>query len=245
MTIASVLHKGSADFPRRADMEETVQDFLERKGVYALVRIVEAEQRFDGIRQFVESYGLGRISPNTVVMGTSEDEGNEAEYCRLIAALHEARRNVIVYSEGDGRGHGTHDRIDVWWGGLHRNGGLMMVLAYLLRSGVRWHHADIRLKLVVDQQEARAPALANLRRTVDELRIGATPEVIVADGRSFDDILRESSLTADIIFLGMAEPGEDFVEYFRAVRTRAAEMAPTLFVLAAEDLPFGKVLLED
>jgi len=221
-----------------------VQDFLERRGVQALVRIVEAKERFEGIRQLVESYGLGRISPNTVVMGTSDDQGSEAEYSKLIGALHEGRRNVIVYSDGDGRGHGHHDRIDVWWGGLHRNGGLMMVLAYLLRSGVRWHHADIRLKLVVDREEARAPAFANLRRTVDELRIGATPEVLVAGGRSFDEVLVSSSGDADVILLGMAEPDDDFGERFRAARKRAGTMAPTLFVLAAEDLPFGKVLLE-
>jgi len=245
MTIASVLQEGSADVQRRADMEETVQDFLERHGVHALVRIVEAEERFEGLRIFVESYGLGRIAPNTVVIGASEDEQQEAGYCRLIAALHAGRRNVIVYSEGDGRGHGNHDRIDVWWGGLHRNGGLMMVIAYLLRSGVRWHHAEVRLKLVVAQPEARVPALANLARKVAELRIGAIPEVIVADGRPFDDILKESSRDADMVLLGMAEPDENFVAYLRAARQRAAEMAPTMFVLAAEDLPFGKVLLED
>jgi hypothetical protein len=42
----------------------------------------------------------------------------------------------------------------------------------------------------------------------------------------------------------MSDPDVEFSKHFGAARKRASTMAPTLFVLAAEDLPFGKVLLE-
>ncbi len=244
MTVASVLPRGSVRPGRRLEMAETVKDFLQKKGVHALVRIVDAEKRHEGIRQFVESYGLGSVVPNTVVMGTSTDDESFTAYADLVASLHAARRNLIVFSEGDGRGHGARGRIDVWWGGLHKNGGLMMVLAYLLRSGVRWHHANVNLKLVVDNQEARAPALANLERIAAELRFGAEPEVIVGGGKPFPQILQESSALADIVFLGLAEPSEQYAAYLREAFDRAARMPPTAFVLASEDLKFGEVLLD-
>ncbi len=244
MTVASVLARGSLDPGRRMEMAETVQDFLDRRGVQALVRIVDADDRDEGIRQFVESYGLGSVVPNTIVLGTRNTTDELRSYGSLITDLHAARRNVLIYSEGDGRGHGFRHRIDVWWGGLHRNGGLMMVLAYLLRSGVRWHQAVIRVKLVVDNEEAREPALANLRRMVEDLRIGATPEVIVADERPFPELLAASSADADIVFQGLAEPGEDYASYLRTAFARAEAMPPTVYVLAAEDLPFAEVLME-
>ena len=225
-------------------MAETVQEFLERRGIQTLVRVVEARDRHEGARQFAESYGLGSIVPNTVVMGTSADEERFAGYAELVASLHQARRNVVIYSEGDGRGHGERRRIDVWWGGLHRNGGLMMVLAYLLRTGVRWHYSSIHVKLVVDREEAKEPALANLRRIVEELRIGAVPEVTVADGRPFPEILAESSGGADLVFLGLAEPGDEYAAYLWNAQRRTETMPPTAYVLAAENVPFGEVLID-
>jgi len=244
LTIASVLPKDSVRPGRRIEMADTVQEFLEKKGVLALVRVVDAEDRHEGIRQFVESYGLGSVVPNTIVLGPNTDNETFPGYCSLIDSLHAARRNVLIYTEGDGRGHGERARIDVWWGGLHRNGGLMMVLAYLLRSGIGWRYADVRVKLVVERADARAPTLANLQRIVQDLRIGATANLIVAEGRPFPEILAQSSADADVVFLGLAEPSDDYAGYLRGAFERAGSLPPTVYVLAAEDLPFGEVLME-
>ncbi|MDQ3557530.1 MAG: Na-K-Cl cotransporter, partial [Gemmatimonadota bacterium] len=131
----------------------------------------------------------------------------------------------------------------VWWGGLQSNGGLMMLLAYLLRTSDEWRGAEMNVKLVVPNEAAAAGAGANLERMIGGLRIGATPQVLVADGRPFPLILRESSANADLIFLGLAEPGDDFAEYYGRLHATVLGLPTVAFVLAAQDVDFAKVLM--
>ncbi len=77
------------------------------------------------------------------------------------------------------------------------------------------------------------------------MRIDAHADVIEAKGRAFPEVLAASSRETDLLFLGMADPDDRFVDYYRTVRDRAATLPPTVHVLAAEDLEFGEVLLQD
>ena len=144
------------------------------------------------------------------------------------------------------RGFGERRRIDVWWGGLKDNGGLMMILAYLLQTSVAWRGVEVWLRMVVPNANAAEGARANVSRLIEETRTGASLDVIVANGRSFDDILRETSRDADLVLLGMASPTNeaDFVIYYESLRTRAAGLPSTVFVLAAEEFAFREVLLQ-
>ena len=56
----------------------------------------------------------------------------------LITTIHQAQRNVIILRENSELGFGSRRRVDIWWGGLNSNGGLMLLLAYLLRSHIDW-----------------------------------------------------------------------------------------------------------
>ena len=93
----------------------------------------------------------------------------------------------------------------------------------------------------VTSEEARAGTRENLEHIIEQLRIGATAEVIVAQGRPFPQILRESSADADLIFLGLAEPDDRFEESYQRMHAMALGMPTTVFVLASEDLDFGEI----
>jgi hypothetical protein len=99
--------------------------------------------------------------------------------------------------------------------------------------------------MVRPTEEAARAARPNLEAVVLGLRSGAEVEVLVNDtGRKFADILHESSADADVIFLGMAEPGDGYVEYYERLRHLAEGMPTTAFVLASEDLPFAEIVLK-
>ncbi|MEX0600540.1 MAG: Na-K-Cl cotransporter, partial [Rhodothermales bacterium] len=135
------------------------------------------------------------------------------------------------------------ERIDVWWGGLKGNGGLMMLLAYLIRTDLSWRGAVVRLKMVVANESAAEDARANVTALLAETRTGAELDVIAAHGRPFVDILYESSHNADLVFMGMAEPNDDYVSYYEQLRKRTEGLPTTVFVLAAEEIAFDEVLL--
>lgn len=246
MTVSSVLPSGSRDLKQQVKLEKTIRDYLQKRGVKALVRIVTADDPFEGAVRLVETYGLGPLVPNTVVMGDSEQPERREGFCNAISEIHASRRNVVIFHENQRQGFGFRSTIDVWWGGggMQANASLMLLLAYLLRTDINWRNARIYLKLVVPNQAAAAAAKENLSNLSRDLRIDVIPKVIVAEGRSFDEILQQSSRNADLIFLGMAQPSANFMEYYEKLQARVANLPSTIFVLAAPDFAFGEVLTE-
>jgi len=162
----------------------------------------------------------------------------------MIAHFYQSRRNVVVVRANEEHGFGDRERIDVWWSGLEGNGGLMKILAYLLQTSIKWQNAEVRLKVVAPDAEAAHDTRAELLPVIEELRTGAMLDVIEAEGRIFQDILHASSQEADLIFLGMAEPGEpeSYVDYYEALLARTEGLPTTAFVLAAEAISFRDVL---
>jgi amino acid transporter len=244
ITVSSVLPTGSRDAAQQEKLEATIHEYLGRRGVQAMVRLTTAPDVFEGAERLVETYGLGPLVPNTVVLGASVDEKNRTRYCEMLQSFHNARRNILILRTDPERGFGERERIDVWWGGLQQNGGLMIILAHLLRSSSRWGNAEIRLKLVVPSDQAAEAAKRNLEATVGQLRMGARPEVLVSHGRPFREILLESSADADLVFLGIAEPSgsEDFTGYYAGLQELAGELPAVVFTLAAQDLRFSEIL---
>jgi solute carrier family 12 (sodium/potassium/chloride transporter), member 2 len=245
VTIASVLPEDAEESERQAEVEAQLQDTLHRRGVEAFVRLVTAPDPFTGAMRLVEVYGFGKLVPNTVILGTSEHVERRDRYCAMIEHFHEQKRNVIIIRDPDHVGFGARRTIDVWWGGLQANGGLMLVLAYLLRSNVEWEEAEVRLKLAVKSREAAREARTSLEQLLGDLRIGEVRiDVIVAGERPFSEILKVASSDADIVFLGMATPSEDFLAYYDRLQEMSEGLPPTAFVLADGTLEFAEVLVD-
>jgi len=245
ITISSVLPSGSRDTEQQAALEQTIRDYLERRGVRALVRLVSAPDPFAGAQRLVETYGMGPLVPNTILLGHSESATHRERYCDTIAKAHYAKRNVIVLREAPERGFGDRRRIDVWWGGMQANGSLMLLLAYLLRTDIDWRYATIYLKLVVRSDAAAQAAQTNLERLIAKLRVSAVSQVLVANERPFEAILTESSSSADLVFLGMAAPDGHFAQYYEQLQAKTAGLPTTLFVLAAPGFAFSQVLADE
>ncbi|WP_371260804.1 amino acid permease [Myxosarcina sp. GI1] len=244
MTVSSVLPSGSRDLAQQNQLERTIREYLQKRGIRALVRVITAADPFDGAVRLVEAYGLGPLVPNTIVMGDSEEPSRREAFCRAIAEIHASQRNLVIFHENQKQGFGFRRTIDVWWGGLQNNGSLMLLLAYLLRTDINWRNARIYLKLVVADELGAAAARDNLNELCDRLRIEVIPKIIIAHQRSFDEILAQSSRNCDLVFLGMAAPQENFIEYYEKLQARVANLPSTIFVLAATDFAFGEVLTE-
>ncbi|MGB3765981.1 MAG: amino acid permease [Phormidesmis sp.] len=256
ITVANILPSGSRSIAQQETAEGVLRDFLDRKGVQAFAKVITAADPFDGTKQLLETYGMGPLVPNTLLIGDSEDPAPASieRYFNTIKVCHGAKRNVVIIRDEDNREEvpdstappmflkDEHKRIDVWWGGLQSNGGLMLILAYLLRTSWQWRSAEIRLKLVVPNEAAAQAAEANLTNLTNSLRIGAKSEIIMAEGRSFNNILNDSSADADLVFLGLAVPKENSEEYYKTLQERVAGLPTTVMVLAAENLDFSEML---
>ena len=247
ITVASILPTGARNLKQQEQMRSTLRDYLEKRGIQAFVKLIEATDTSTGAQQLIDTYGIGPLMPNTVLLGDTETSDSNAKerYRQIINKCHQAKRNIVILRNPPSHMPQFPKRIDVWWGGLQSNGGLMLILAYLLRTGIRWRSTEIHLKLVVSNQTAAQAAQANLNKLIDTLSIGAQSNIIVAEGRPFDTILRKSSATADLILMGLATPDEKFADYYTSLQKKTLNLPPTIFVLAAEDLAFSELLQKE
>jgi hypothetical protein len=246
MTVATVLAGDNDMVERSKKLEDNIRNFLSERSIQGLVRIVSATDAFKGAEDLVRSYGLGNLVPNTIILGDSENKLVREQYCEMLSNFHNQNRNLVIIHDNQEQEHvfGNQQTIDLWWGGLKGNGGLMIILAYLLRHSRSWLDADVNLKMMVRDEKAAEDAHQNLTGMIKKLRMDFNIEIIVSDGRSFDEVLHASSNEADLIFMGMAEPGDDFVSYHESNQQRLEGLPTTIIVLAAEEISFGEVLMQ-
>ena len=105
----------------------------------------------------------------------------------------------------------------------------------------------MRVKIVIGDAAGMPAAEANLSALIGGFRTGATAEVLVAQGRSFATILRDSSAGADLVLLGMRAPTKDdaaegYAAYYQTLVAKTEGLPTTAFVLAAEELEFSELL---
>lgn len=243
VTISSVLTGDAITSRRIKSMSYSLYEYLDKQGVQALVRIVKADDPFSGAVQLMTTYGLGTLVPNTVIVGATERDEAHAAYCRMISQFHAGHRNTLIVRQNEQRGFGDRRHIDVWWGGRKGNGALMVILSWLISTSLEWRGSTVTVKMVVPSESARVGARANLENILHAARTNAMTEVIVAGDRSFWEIIRESSSSADLIFLGMAEPHDGYETYYDQLQKQTEGLPTTVFTLAAEELEFGEVIM--
>lgn len=241
VTVSTVL---STDISRGRlrRMEQSIGEYMRQRGLQALVRVVCAPDPFIGSKRLVDAYGLGSLAPNTIILGDSESAERRDRYCDMLTHFHRNHRNVIVVRDHADRGFGRREIIDVWWGGLRGNGGLMMILAWLMRTDLSWRGCRVRLSVVAENEAAASDLRANISEILQRTRVGFELRVIVSQGRAFDAIQQESSADADLVLMGMAEPGDDYAAYVTNLLERSRGLPTTMFVLGAEDIAFDEVL---
>ncbi|MFP4093840.1 MAG: Na-K-Cl cotransporter [Cyclobacteriaceae bacterium] len=243
MTVATVIKARDVAYERLMAMESNIREFLLGKRIQALVRVVNAEDPFTGSVRLVDMYGMGGLVPNTIVLGDTQESQNHQPYCDMIGHFHKARRNVIIVRADEENSFMQREKIDVWWGGLNKNGGLMMLIAYLLKNSINWQNSTVTVKMVVQDEHALQNAEKNLNTIITNMRVRFRQQMIIADDRPFWQVLHQESKEANLVMLGLADPAEGFLEYYERLSERTAGLPPTLFVLAAQEIDFKDVLL--
>ena len=244
LTVATVLTSNLTTFERRKQMQQNIEDFLTKRSSRGFARVIEADDTFKGAEDFVKAYGLASLEPNTIIVGDTKNPEHRTKYCEMITNIYKLNRNLVIVRDNKDKGFGKRENIDIWWGGLKGNGGLLMILSYLLKTSRSWYGAKVTLKILVDNHKAEADVRRNLSLVIKKLRTGAKLEVIVSNKRSFFEILKESSAKADLIFMGLARPDSNFESYYANLQEQLSDLPTTILVMAAEEISFGEVLMQ-
>ena len=254
LTVASILPVENWSAEKVQDMESSMRDYLEKRAVDAMVKIFPSPDMLTGAKSLVRAYGYGPLTPNTILLGDTENRENFNEFAELIELVYRTQRNLIMLREAytaaneeETEEEEEAEEIHVWWGGNKDNIGLMLTLAYQIQRSPIWKQSKLTLKTIVSNEEERVAALERLESFIEEQRIPAEADVLIKKLPNFFDMIRQSSSGAGLVFMGMRPPGEGesheaYGRYYSNLMESTREMPPLAFVLAAEAIEFRQVI---
>uniref|UniRef100_A0A672SJR4 Solute carrier family 12 member 7-like n=1 Tax=Sinocyclocheilus grahami TaxID=75366 RepID=A0A672SJR4_SINGR len=155
--------------------------------------VVSSNQR-DGFSHLIQSAGLGGMKHNAVLIAwpanwkqaeSSLSWKNFIETVRETTAVHQAllvAKNIDTFPTNQDRlAEGT---IDVWW--IVHDGGLLMLLPFLLRQHKVWRRCKMRIFTVAQMDDNSIQMKKDLQMFLYHLRLDAKVEVVEMVRYNFD-----------------------------------------------------------
>ncbi len=191
---------------RRWEIDRTLRE--ERLAAFGEVNVVESVQR--GLFAVAQANGMAGIASNTLMLGWPQEPERLAAWLRVAQHLEPMHKSLVIgRADPDWTLASEEPEVHIWWGGLERNGDLMLLLAYLLTRNPEWRRARIRVLSVASNEMMQQATTRTLAALLPEIRIDAEVEVIPkSEAGSIAELIQERSRSADVVFLGLALPPE-------------------------------------
>ncbi|XP_076972915.1 solute carrier family 12 member 7 isoform X3 [Tamandua tetradactyla] len=166
--------------------EENIRALMGVEKTKGFCQLVVSSSLRDGVSHLVQSAGLGGMKHNTVLVGwparwrhadNPSSWRNFVDTVRDTTAAHQAllvAKNVDLFPPNQERLGGGH--IDVWW--VVHDGGLLMLLPFLLRQHKVWRKCRMRIFTVAQVDDNSIQMKKDLQVFLYHLRINAEVEVV-------------------------------------------------------------------
>jgi hypothetical protein len=230
---------------RAKERREQMQGILDHQGLpgFAEVNVVRSVE--EGIIDVAQANGLAGLESNTVLLGWREAAPQLADFLGVMRRLERLNKSVII-----GRAQlweypreGQRRTVDIWWGGLQRNGDLMLLLAHLLTRSPAWRSCRIRILSVASNDLMKKDTEVFLGKLIPEIRIAAEVRVLLKPrDRSIRDIIHRESKNADVVFLGLATPAPGDEESYAERLRELADGLPSFFFVKNATLFVGELV---
>ena len=171
-------------------------------------RVDIVPETYRGVVTVAQSYGIGALEANSVMLGWVHKRERAPAYFAMLRELHDLDNSLLLVHNDTDRGFGSHRSIHIWWGGLQANGAMMLLVAYLLTSDPVWRQASVTAITVVEDEAQKAVAEAGLERVLESARLEAKPRVLLWEGRTIEEIVRDNSEEADLALIGLRFPDD-------------------------------------
>lgn len=214
---------------RRAAAINQLVQFCMEKDFEAFPLVVIAPSVEQGSTMIMQTSVTGPMHPNLVILGWSKKQERLAAYLAQIRTAEALGMSTVLLAAHELPEVPDFRRIDVWWRG-QKNGGLMLLLAYLMQQNWEWEHAQIRVLRVIEQEAGRVPAQEALAGLVQAARVEAIAEIIISDC-SFEEVLAQYSHDADMTMLGFEVPADGLERAWQQMYSSYAEKVPALMLV--------------
>nr|XP_029481709.1 solute carrier family 12 member 7-like [Oncorhynchus nerka] len=166
--------------------EQNVKSSMATERTKGFCHVVASSNLRDGFSHLIQTAGLGGMKHNTVLMawpGTWKQSNDPVSWKNFIETVRETTaanqallvaKNVDSFPTNTDRlGEGT---IDVWW--IVHDGGLLMLLPFLLRQHKVWRKCKMRIFTVANMDDNSIQMKKDLQMFLYHLRLDAEVEVV-------------------------------------------------------------------
>jgi len=224
-----------------------MSDFYKSENLHVFPEVNVIEDFESGIISAIQANGMAGLTCNTVMICWPDEIAYLSKHLsimRRIASLH--RSFVIGKIKNSDFILKKQKVIHIWWGGLQRNGDLMLLLAHLLKQSQIWKNSTIKVISIALNESIKDTTQKNLLELIPETRIHAEPMVVVKPAdKSFIDIIHETSADADMVFLGLNTPAKGEEDEYAQRLVELAGDLKTVFFVKNSSMFMGKLLDSD
>jgi amino acid transporter len=191
----------------RRYLQQNISEQVAELHPHVFCRVEVVQDLYRGIVTAAQCYGVGSFQANTVLIGWLTKPERRERYLRMLQELTSLDRSLLLMHYNSERKLGSRRQIYIWWGGLERNGGLMLLIGFLIRAHHQWNDAQVHLLTIVNDDQQRVQAEEGMEKVIAEARVMALPRVILREGRAIPEIIHAESREADLAILGFILPG--------------------------------------
>jgi len=228
------------------DRQNEIQTRLDESGIAGFAEVDVVPNIAHGIVSVAQANGMAGIESNMVLLGWPGDVERLATMLGVVERLERAHKSLVIgRCIDDFPARGVRE-IHVWWGGLQRNGDLMLLLAYLLSRNPEWRDARIRIRSIASNDLMKAETERTLALLMPELRIEAEVEVFVKPpDAKVNQVIRSESATADVVLMGLAQPRTGEEHSYASKLVALADGLRSFFFVKNNSLFIGDLISTD
>jgi hypothetical protein len=193
----------------RAVLTKEMDTLLAEQFPNVFYRVDVVTDVYEGSLSVAQSYGLGNFEANTVMLGWMSKTERSQDYVRLLRGLTVLDRSLLLVHYHPERKLGRYRKIQIWWGGLKGNGGMMLLIAFLMTNQSKWRGATVSVVTVVGNEKERRRTSRNIEAVLQNARLEASAQVILRGDKSIQTIMEEQSRDVDLAIIGIRLPGNE------------------------------------
>ncbi len=249
--IVTYFHLLRGQVAEHASLRRHLRDNEEQHFVHdfpnVFYRVDVVDDVYRGTVQVAQSYGVGSFEANCVMAGWPRKRERGEAYVRMCRDLLSLDRSLLLVRHDASRKLARRPVVHVWWGGLKGNGGLMLLIAFLLTNHHRWRRASVKVITVVDAAEDRGRAEANLKELLEAARLDAEPRVLLRGESRISEVMKVESEKADLAIVGFRLPPAegDVAPFFDRMNRMLEALPTTLLVHSSQGFESEPVLFDE
>ncbi|XP_055331888.1 solute carrier family 12 member 6-like [Paramacrobiotus metropolitanus] len=165
--------------------KKSLRRMMETDNVKGFTEVLVADDTLTGMNHLIQTAGIGAMKHNTVVMCWPQNWNQNTEYkhwrifldtLRICHAAHCAflvPKNISSFPKNCEKIRGC---VDIWW--IVHDGGLLMLLPFLMLKTKTWKHCKMRLFTVAQLEDNTVQIQKDLENFLYGLRINAEAHVV-------------------------------------------------------------------